>query len=105
MIRYRYRYMIIGFRDRGTEDLFDGKDTRAARRTLPVALWIVAARKLALLNGAEALVDVRMPSGNRLEALRGNRSGQYSIRINERYRICFRWTPGGPADVEVTNYH
>lgn len=102
---HRYSHVIIGFRGRGTEDLFDGKDTRAARRTLPVALWTVAARKLALLNGAEALVDLRMPSGNRLEALKRDRSGQHSIRINEQYRICFTWTSGGPVDVEVTNYH
>ncbi len=97
--------MICSFHDGGTEDLFHGRDTRAARQTLPANLRGVAARKFALLNGAAVLQDLRVPPGNRLSALRGDRRGQHSIRINEQFRICFTWTGDGPADVEVTDYH
>ena len=97
--------MIQSFHDDGTRDLFDGRDTRAARRTCPRELWPVLARKLDALNAAEALRDLLAPPSNRLEALKGDRKGQHSIRINERYRVCFRWTDGGPADVEVVDYH
>ena len=65
----------------------------------------VAARKLDQLEAAEALGDLRIPPGNRLEPLRGDRRGQYSIRINEQYRICFVWTEAGPSDVEIVDYH
>ena len=81
--------MIVSFKDPGTEDVFNGENTKAARRVCPPALWKVAARKLDLLDSAASLQDLRAPPGNRLEALRGDREGQYSIRINERYRICF----------------
>jgi toxin HigB-1 len=97
--------MIRTFRDSATEDLFNGSDTRAARRRLPQQLWRVAARKLDALDQAEALDDLRVPPGNRLEALKGDRQGQHSIRINDQYRICFRWSPAGPEDVEVVDYH
>ena len=76
-----------------------------ARRRLPRSLWEVAARKLDALDQAEILDDLRVPPGNRLEALRGDRHGQHSIRINDQYRICFRWTDSGPVDVEVVDYH
>jgi proteic killer suppression protein len=62
-------------------------------------------RKLAMLNRAETLDDLRIPPGNRLEALKGNRSGQYSIRINDRFRVCFVWTAKGPKGVEIVDYH
>lgn len=62
-------------------------------------------RKLAMLNQAGRLDDLRVPPGNRLEALKGNRAGQYSIRINDQFRLCFRWTAAGPADVEIVDYH
>jgi proteic killer suppression protein len=62
-------------------------------------------RKLAMLNQAGRLDDLRVPPGNRLEALKGNRAGQYSIRINDQFRLCFRWSPAGPADVEIVDYH
>lgn len=62
-------------------------------------------RKLAMLNRAAKLDDLRIPPGNRLEMLKGNRAGEYSIRINEQYRICFLWTPAGPKDVEIIDYH
>jgi proteic killer suppression protein len=65
----------------------------------------MAIRKLEYLDAAGALGDLRAPPGNRLEALRGDRVGEHSIRINERYRICFRWTESGPADVEIVDYH
>ncbi len=65
----------------------------------------MAMRKLAMLNRAETLEDLRIPPGNRLEALKGTRSGQYSIRINDRFRVCFVWTSKGPKDVEIVDYH
>lgn len=64
-----------------------------------------AHRKLLMLNRSENINDLRVPPGNRLEKLSGDRSGQYSIRINSQFRICFRWTPEGPTDVEITDYH
>lgn len=97
--------MIVSFRDTGTEDVFNGDDTRKARKVCPMRLWRVAARKLDQIDSAEQLDDLRVPSGNRLEALVGNRRGQYSIRINEQYRICFVWSEGGPNDVEIVDYH
>lgn len=62
-------------------------------------------RKLAMLNRAEKLDDLRVPPGNRLELLKGDRSGQYSVRINDQYRICFVWSSGGPSEVEIVDYH
>lgn len=97
--------MIRSFRDAGTEDLFYGRDSKAARRRLPVALWVVASRKLDAVDQAGELGDLRVPPGNRLEGLRGDRAGQHSIRINDQYRICFRWTASGPEDVEIVDYH
>lgn len=70
-----------------------------------VNIEAVAMRKLAILNRAGRLDDLRVPPGNRLEALRGDRSGQHSIRVNDQFRVCFRWTPGGPTDVEIVDYH
>lgn len=97
--------MILSFHDAATEDLFDGRATGAAIRRCPVVLWPVVVRKLDQLNQAQAIRDLAAPPGNRLEALRGDRRGQYSIRVNERFRICFGWTPNGPTDVEVVDYH
>lgn len=97
--------MIQGFRDRASEDIRNGKDTRLARARLPRTLWKVAARKLDLLHRVLALDELRVPAGNRLEALKGNRAGQCSIRINEQYRICFVWGQDGPEQVEITDYH
>ena len=68
-------------------------------------LWPVAGRKLDQLDSVERLDALRIPPGNHLEALTGNRKGQYSIRINERYRICFRWTSDGPSEVQILDYH
>lgn len=97
--------MILSFRDPGVEDVFDGRDTRTARSSCPPDIWRVARRKLELLDRAEVLEDLRAPPGNRLEALRGDRKGQHSMRINVRYRICFVWRQSGPAEVEIVDYH
>ena len=97
--------MIVSFADKGTEDLFNGEDTRQARKVLPRELWRVAGRKLDMLNAATRLSDLRFPPGNRFEALKGDRKGQYSVRINDQYRICFHWTDNGSEDVEITDYH
>ena len=97
--------MIRSFRDRGTEDVFDGADTRAARRTCPRTLWTVARRKLDQINRVQELRELAVPPGNRLESLRGERRGQHSIRINDQYRICFRWEAGHADEVEITDYH
>lgn len=97
--------VIRTFRDQATEDLFNGRNTKAARQRLPRSLWKVATRRLDALDQAEILDDLRVPPGIRIEALRGDRRGQHSIRINDQSRICFGWTESGPADVEVVDYH
>ena len=97
--------MILSFADAGTEDVFHGRSTRAARHACPSTAWNVARRKLDQLNAAVSLKGLRVPPGNRLEALKGDRRGQYSVRINDQYRVCFRWTAAGPADVEIVDYH
>lgn len=97
--------MIVSFKDEGTEDIFNGKNTKAARKTCPQSLWKSAARKLDQLDSVPTLNELRIPSGNWLEALRGDRKGQHSIRINDQYRICFIWTESGPDKVEIVDYH
>jgi len=97
--------MIRSFADQATEDIFNGKNSRAARRALPQQLVRVALRKLEQLDSVERLEDLRIPPGNRLEALKGDREGQHSIRINEQYRVCFEWSDAGPEAVEVVDYH
>ena len=97
--------MIRSFADKATEDIFNGKNSRAARRTLPQQLVRVTLRKLEQLDSVERLEDLRIPPGNRLETLKGDRAGQHSIRINEQHRICFEWSDSGPVAVEVVDYH
>jgi proteic killer suppression protein len=97
--------MIRSFHNAGTEDVFNGRNTRRARSVCPQAVWRVARRKLDQLDTVEALDELRLPPGNQLEALSGDRQGQYSIRINEQYRICFLWTLQGPERVEIVDYH
>ena len=97
--------MIRSFNNAGTEDIFYGKNTKVARRICPQSLWKVAARKLDQLDSVDALDQLRIPPGNRLEELSGDRSGQYSIRINEQYRICFVWAETEPDEVEIVDYH
>jgi len=97
--------VIVSFAEAGTEDVFHGRDTKAARHVCPSSLWAIARRKLDLLNAAVSLASLRVPPGNRLESLKGDRAGQFSSRINDQFRICFDWTEAGPADVEITDYH
>ena len=93
--------MLQSFGDRDTERVWQ----RAAIRKFHGDLQRTALRKLAILDAAETLTDLRVPPGNRLEKLRGDRDGQHSIRINDQWRICFRWTKAGPEDVTITDYH
>lgn len=97
--------MIVAFRNQGTEDVYDGVHSKAARKVCPPNLVGRARAKLFLLDDAEVLEDLRAPPGNRLESMKGDRKGQHSIRINDQYRICFRWTGTGPRDVEIVDYH
>ena len=97
--------MIRGFVGRGTEDIYNGIGSPAARRVCPQALWGRASRKLDLIDSAVELKDLSVPLGNRLEILSGNRESQHSIRANEQYRICFLWTETGADEVEITDYH
>jgi proteic killer suppression protein len=97
--------MIGSFNDAGTEDIFNGKDTKNARKICPPNLWNVAVRKLDQLDSAVSLDELRIPPGNRLETLKGDRTGQYSIRINEQYRICFQWLDNRPFSIEIVDYH
>ncbi len=97
--------MIRSFKNTATEDIFNGRNTRAARRACSQRLWRVATRKLDQLDSVESLDELRIPPGNRLEALTGDRKGQYSIRINDQYRICFVWSKTGPEEVELIDYH
>ena len=91
--------MIRSFADAETEQMFYTRRTRRFNSILAVAM-----RKLEILDNTLQLADLSKPSGNRLELLKGNRAGQYSIRINDQYRICFRWN-GEPEDVEIVDYH
>lgn len=97
--------MILSFRNTATEDIFNGEDTKKARKVCPRNLWNVARRKLDLVDSATSLDDLRVPPNNRLEVLVGDRQGQYSIRINDQYRICFIWTVNGAKIVEIVDYH
>ena len=91
--------------DLATEDLFNGVDSRRARQACPSTLWAVLARKVSQFNWVRDLRELAVPPGNRLETLKGTRRGQHSIRMNDQYRICFRWEEGYTDDVEVTDYH
>ena len=93
--------MIRSFGDRETERLF----RREPVRKLPLDVRRVALRKLVLLDAAESIEDLRVPPGNRLEKLTGDRAGQHSIRINDQWRVCFRWKEGDAQDVEIVDYH
>lgn len=97
--------MIQSFKNAGTEDIFNGVDTKEARSTCPSDLWKIASRKLDQLDSVVAVQDFRIPPGNRLEILGSDRKGQYCIRINDWYRICFFWTEASPDLVEIVDYH
>jgi proteic killer suppression protein len=93
--------MILEFADEETERIWQGM----VSRRLPAAMQPVARRKLRMLEAAATLDDLRVPPANRLEALKGDRRGQYSIRINDQWRVCFRWRDGDATDVEIVDYH
>jgi proteic killer suppression protein len=97
--------MIVSFKNQGTEDIFNGKNSQEARKVCPASISKVATRKLDQINAATTLNDLRVPPNNRLEALAGDRKGQHSIRINGQYRICFIWTSTGANQVEIVDYH
>jgi len=97
--------MILSFRNEGTEDIFNGKNTKAARKICPQSLWKIVTRKLDQLDSVTAIDELRIPPGNKLEALSADRRGQSSIRINDQFRICFVWTNAGPEAVEIVDYH
>jgi toxin HigB-1 len=97
--------MIVSFRDAPTQAIYDGEESKAARRRLPVELWPTARRKLDQLDTVTRLDQLAVPPGNALEALRGDRVGQHSIRIIAHYRICFVWAEQGPSEVEIVDYH
>jgi proteic killer suppression protein len=92
--------VIVSFRDTDTESLAGGRRVRRFR-----AVKTVARRKLRQLEIAGRLDDLKVPPGNRLERLRGDRDGQYSIRVNDQFRVCFRWTEAGPTEVEIVDHH
>jgi proteic killer suppression protein len=93
--------MIVSFRDKAAAGLFGGVPSRR----LPPEVQRTAYRKLKMLDAATGLLDLRSPWGNRLEPLHGDREGQYSVRINDQWRICFRWEAGQAYDVEIVDYH
>ena len=93
--------MIMGFRDEESEKVF----LRERSRKLPPDVQRIAQRKLVILDAADLLQDLRVPPGNRLESLSGRREGQHSIRVNDRWRICFRWSDSNAYEVEITDYH
>ena len=93
--------MIRNFADKDAEKIWGG----APSRRLPASIQSVARRKLRMLANASVLEDLRIPPANRLEALKGQRKGQHSIRINDQWRICFRWLDGDAHDVEIVDYH
>jgi proteic killer suppression protein len=97
--------MIKSFKNKGTEDVFNGKNTKEARKLCPRSLWKIASRKLDQVDSAIRVDDLRIPPGNMLEALKGNRKEEHSIRINEQYRICFKWSETGPSHIEIIDYH
>ena len=93
--------MIRSFKDQATEAAFEGE----ARKGFPADLLKITRRKLQMIAAATVLDDLKVPPGNRLERLKGDRAGQYSIRVNDQYRICFVWTDQGAEQVEFTDYH
>jgi len=97
--------MILSFANKATEDIYDGKNSSESRRVLPRNLWNIAVRKLDQIDASVVLDDLRVPPGNRLESLKADRIGQYSIRINDQYRICFVWQDTDASQVEIVDYH
>ena len=97
--------MIVSFKNQATEDIFNGVNSKIARKICPQTIWRIASRKLDQLDSVELLEELKIPPGNRLESLSGDRDSEFSIRINEQYRICFVWGELGPSEVEIVDYH
>ncbi len=97
--------MIQSFANRGTEDIFEGIASKAARKVCPQIAWNRARRKLDDLNQVRHYRDLRTPPSNKLHPLKGDREGQWAIAINDQYRICFRWEGADAFDVEISDYH
>ncbi len=97
--------MIVSFKNQATEDIFNGVNSKIARKICPQTIWRIASRKLDQLDSVESLEELKIPPGNRLESLSGDRDSEFSIRINEQYRICFVWGELGPSEVEIVDYH
>lgn len=93
--------MILSFADRETERIWAGD----VSRRLPITIQSIARRKLRMINNARGLDDLRVPPANRLEALKGDMKGQHSIRVNDQWRICFRWSNAGVSAVQIVDYH
>lgn len=96
--------MIRSFGDDATADVFNGRNSARSRR-FPQEVRRIAERKFDMLDGARFLEDLRCPPGNRLEAMKGDRAGKHSIRVNDQWRLVFRWTEAGPAEVVLEDYH
>jgi proteic killer suppression protein len=96
---------LAAFRDAGTEDIYNGDDTKDARRTLPPPLHAAARRKMTVIRRASSVDQLRDPPSDRLEELSGDRLGEYSVRINRQYRICFTWNDDEAANLEISDYH
>lgn len=97
--------MIKSFGNCGTKDIFDGRDTKEARKLIRKELWKIVFRKLDMVNAAHEIRDLLVPPGNRLEKLKGKLSGFHSIRINDQFRIIFIWSEGQANSVEIIDYH
>ncbi|MDB6081431.1 MAG: plasmid maintenance system killer protein [Chlamydiia bacterium] len=97
--------MIISFADEETEDIYNGKRSKKAMRRLPQVLWGIAYRKLAIIKAASRLDDIRVPPSNHLEVLHGNLKGMHSIRINNQYRVIFKWLGESAEAVKIIDYH
>lgn len=96
--------MILGFADRAAEDVWNGDNTPASRR-IPRDIWPAAQRKLDMLDASDSLNDLRVPPGNRLEKLSGNLAGHFSIRVNDQWRVVFRWRGRDADSVRIIDYH
>lgn len=97
--------VIESFKNSGTEDIFNGVNSKAARKLCPEMIFRVAVRKLDQIDSVATVEELNVPPGNRLEMLSGDREGQYSIRINGQYRVCFFWSGLGAESVEIVDYH
>jgi len=97
--------VITSFADRGTQDIYDGNDTKAARKTLPKELWSIARRKLDMIDAARSLHDLKAPPSNELEKLKRDLAGKYSIRINKQWRVIFEFADGLASNIYIGDPH